>query len=269
MAQQAVLDSIAAAEAEADTIAHTPLVAQEAEAVRIYKDSTLDAAHAAEGSIVTLENDKIVLALNSKGAQPYSARVKEYYNYDSTDLYIFNPGKSDYSVSVYTGEYIHTRDFNFQVAEKTDTSVAFRLPFSGGGYIEQLYDIENGSYDSLAGTAEAPRTEGAPRVFVIGGGGSGIPLYRRLCRLGIPFAAGVLPENDLDLPTARALAAIVIIDRANEPVSAEKVNEAMEVLKSCERVVCTTSFGSVNLENRRLLEYAKAHNMLINVNEIE
>ena len=146
MAQQAVLDSIAAAEAEADTIAHTPLVAQEAEAVRIYKDSTLDAAHAAEGSIVTLENDKIVLALNSKGAQPYSARVKEYYNYDSTDLYIFNPGKSDYSVSVYTGEYIHTRDFNFQVAEKTDTSVAFRLPFSGGGYIEQLYILRPGEY---------------------------------------------------------------------------------------------------------------------------
>ncbi len=138
-----------------------------------------------------------------------------------------------------------------------------------GGYIEQLYDIENGSYDSLAGTAEAPRTEGAPRVFVIGGGGSGIPLYRRLCRLGIPFAAGVLPESDLDLPTARALAAIVIIDRANEPVSADKVNEALEVLKSCERVVCTTDFGSINRENRRLLEYAKAHNMLINVNEIE
>ena len=138
-----------------------------------------------------------------------------------------------------------------------------------GSYIEQLYAIKNGSYDSLAGTAEGPRAEGAPHVFVIGGGGSGIPLYRKLRRLGIPFAVGVLPENDLDLPTARALAAVVITDRANEPVSAAKVNEAMEVLKSCERVVCTTSFGGVNLENRRLLEYAKAHNMLINVNEIE
>ena len=115
-----------------------------------------------------------------------------------------------------------------------------------GSYIEQLYAIKNGSYDSLAGTAEGPRAEGAPHV-----------------------AVGVLPENDLDLPTARALAAVVITDRANEPVSAAKVNEAMEVLKSCERVVCTTSFGGVNLENRRLLEYAKAHNMLINVNEIE
>ena len=138
-----------------------------------------------------------------------------------------------------------------------------------GGYIEKLYDIENGSYDALAGTAEAPHIEGAPQVFVIGGGGSGIPLYRRLRRLGIPFAAGVLPENDLDLPTARALAALVITDRANEPVSTEKVNEALEVLKTCGRVVCTTEFGSVNLENRRLLEYAKAHDILISADEIE
>ena len=138
-----------------------------------------------------------------------------------------------------------------------------------GGYIEQLYYIENGSYDSLAGTAEGPRIDGTPRVFVIGGGGSAIPLYRRLRRMGIPFAAGVLAENDLDLSTARALAAAIITDRANEPVSADKVNEALEVLKTCEYVVCTTSFGSVNRENHRLLEYAKAHDLLVNADEIE
>ena len=136
-----------------------------------------------------------------------------------------------------------------------------------GGYIERLFSIEHGSYDALAGTAEAPHIGGAPRVFVIGGGGSGVALYRKLRRLGIPFAAGVLPENDLDLPTARALAAVVITDRANEPVSAEKVNEALEVLKSCEQVVCTTAFGSVNRENRRLLEYAKAYDVLISDKE--
>ncbi len=30
---------------------------------------------------------------------------------------------------------------------------------------------------------------GTPEVFVIGGGGSGIPVYRRLARQGVPFAA--------------------------------------------------------------------------------
>ena len=137
-----------------------------------------------------------------------------------------------------------------------------------GGYIERLYGLSRGSYDVLAGTAEAGRMEGAPQVFVIGGGGSGVPVYRLLQRLGIPFAAGVLPENDLDTPTAKALGVQVITDRANEPVSAARVDEALLVLASCEYVVCTTDFGSVNRENRRLLEYAGKRGMLRGMDEI-
>ena len=137
-----------------------------------------------------------------------------------------------------------------------------------GGYIERLYGLARGSYDALAGTAEAGRMEGAPQVFVIGGGGSGIPVYRLLQRLAIPFAAGVLPENDLDTPTAKALGVQVITDRANEPVSAARADEALKVLASCEYAVCTTGFGSVNRENRRLLEYAGKRGMLRGMDEI-
>ena len=137
-----------------------------------------------------------------------------------------------------------------------------------GGYIERLYGLARGSYDALAGTAEAGRMGGAPQVFVIGGGGSGIPVYRLLQRLGIPFAAGVLPENDLDTPTAKALGVQVITDRANEPVSAARADEALKVLASCEYAVCTTGFGSVNRENRRLLEYAGKRGMLRGMDEI-
>jgi iron complex transport system ATP-binding protein len=132
-----------------------------------------------------------------------------------------------------------------------------------GDVIRELYAVEHGSYDCLFGTAEPERNCAPPRVFVIGGGGSGIPVYRRLQREGIPFAAGVLPENDLDLPVAKALASVVITDRANEPVSAARAEEALAVMKTCETVCCTTEqFGVVNLENRRLLEYAEEHGML-------
>lgn len=132
-----------------------------------------------------------------------------------------------------------------------------------GDVIRDLYGVEHGSYDCLFGTTEAERNSASPRVFVIGGGGSGIPLYRRLQREGIPFASGVLPENDLDLPVAKALASVVITDRANEPVSAERAEEALAVLKGCEMVYCATEqFGTVNRENRRLLEYAKEHGLL-------
>ena len=83
---------------------------------QIYKDTLLNAAAAQEGSIVAIENSKIRVEFNTKGAQPYSVKVKDYYNYDSTDLYLFRPGQADYSLSIYAGEYIHTRNFNFQVA---------------------------------------------------------------------------------------------------------------------------------------------------------
>ncbi|MGI6313616.1 MAG: membrane protein insertase YidC [Candidatus Cryptobacteroides sp.] len=152
LAQQAVADSIAAAEAPA--VPAVPVVEEiTAETAPIYKDSSLNVLHGGSGTIVTLENDKMVLELTSKGAQPYSVKIKDYYNHDSTDLYIFKPGSSEYSISLYTGEYIQTKDFDFRIAEVTDTSVLFRLPFTGGGCIEQLYTIHEGEYmvDNLLG----------------------------------------------------------------------------------------------------------------------
>ncbi len=111
-----------------------------------YKDSCLNVSAAGEGTIHTLENDKIEIAFNTRGAQIYSVRIKDYQTYDSTALYLMKPGYSDYGISVYAGEYINTKDFNFEVAELTENSIAMRLPFSGGGYIEQKYVLEEGSY---------------------------------------------------------------------------------------------------------------------------
>ena len=137
-----------------------------------------------------------------------------------------------------------------------------------GDYVRELYGLTKGSYDAVAGTAEGEPARGEPRVFVLGGGGQGIPVYRALQRRGIPFAAGVLPENDLDLPTALALAAVVITDRANEPVSREKVDEALAVLESCEALLCVTDFGTVNRENRRLLQAAKESGKLCGIDDL-
>ena len=69
-----------------------------------------------------------------------------------------------------------------------------------GDYIHRLYGVTRGSFDPLYGSLELERPAGRPQVFVIGGGGSGIPVYRRLQRRGVPFAAGILQENDLDYP---------------------------------------------------------------------
>jgi len=155
---QAQLDSVARAEslaldlAEAERLASLPdslkgvPAVQEVTPQTIYKDSSLEAASHTQEQIVTLENSKLKVALTTRGAQPYSVQVKDYRNYDSTDLYLFRPGASEYSVSIYAGEYIRTGDFTFQLAEQTDSTVVMRLPFTGGGYIEQKYTLHADSY---------------------------------------------------------------------------------------------------------------------------
>ena len=151
---QAQLDSVARAEAlqqqvaEAERLAALPdsLRDRPAAPVTIYKDSALEAASHAQEQIIVLENEKIRVEFTTRGAQPSSVMVKDYKNYDSTDLYLFKPGGAEYSLNLYTGEAIRTQDFNFQVAERTDSTVVMRLPFAGGGYIEQKYTLHPDSY---------------------------------------------------------------------------------------------------------------------------
>lgn len=114
----------------------------------VYKDSCLQAASDVNSvpEIVVLENSKIRIQLTTKGAQPYSVKVKDYYNYDSTELYLFRPGQSEYSLRVYAGEYIKTSNFNFTVTSASDSVVVMRLPFRNGGYIEQKYTLSEDSY---------------------------------------------------------------------------------------------------------------------------
>jgi len=112
----------------------------------IYKDALLDSAHVKSEGYYVLSNDKFEISFTTKGAQPYSVKLKNYRNYDSTDLYVFKPGMSEYGITIYTGENINTKDFVFNVEEKTDTSLIMRLPFTGGGYIQQKYVIRKGKY---------------------------------------------------------------------------------------------------------------------------
>ncbi|MBS6447586.1 MAG: ABC transporter ATP-binding protein [Clostridiales bacterium] len=125
--------------------------------------------------------------------------------------------------------------------------------------IARLYGIENGSYDTLFGSVELQRPAGDPRVFVIGGAGSGIPFYRMLQRCGIPFAAGILYENDVDFRVARALAASVVSARAFEPVDAETQARAAGLLDQAAYAVdCGFPRGAYNRCNEALLSRAEA-----------
>lgn len=127
------------------------------------------------------------------------------------------------------------------------------------GYIKKLFDIQTGSFDEINGSMELQAAAGEPEVFVIAGGGAGRAVYRELQRRGIPFSTGILFENDLDFPAARALAARVVCGKAFEPIGEELLSQAKGELSACKRVICCRQgFGSLERANEELFWYAKS-----------
>ena len=163
-----------------------------------------------------------------------------------------------------------------------------------GTYVQELYGVSDRSFDPVTGQiflcAGYENAEGfwehsadscqnkdfcsddkilnpvSPQVFVIGGAGSGIPVYNRLWREAIPFAAGILQENDVEYNAAMALASEVVSEKAFFPIGMEKVQAAKQLIDHCKTCICTVKeFGPFNEANRELAEYArgmgKIHNM--------
>lgn len=125
-------------------------------------------------------------------------------------------------------------------------------------YVHHLYGITTGSYNAAFGCLEMEKPKGKPEVFVIGGNGTGIPVYRKLQRAGIPFAAGILHGNDVDCEVARALAAEVIEERPFSLIREEIYQKAVQVMEQCAHVICCIDeFGPVNEKNRQLCKLAE------------
>ena len=154
MEAQAQLDSIARVEQMAAMAMDSMKRAQgilpeddvKVSTMPMYKDSLLTEARLADASFYKLSNDKVEIEFTTRGAQPYSVKINDYKAYDSTDLYLIKPDMSQMGISIFAGENINTKDFVFDVAEHNDSTIVMRLPFTGGGYIQQKYWLAEGSY---------------------------------------------------------------------------------------------------------------------------
>ena len=131
------------------------------------------------------------------------------------------------------------------------------------GYIPKLYGMTLGTYDELTGDLELPAVDGEPKIFVIAGNGTGTAVFRRLQRERIPFATGILWENDLDYPSAKALAVRTVSVPAFQVMGEKQIAEAKQLIDDCERVICTVKLpedgGNIGMTAGlcELLEYAK------------
>lgn len=120
------------------------------------------------------------------------------------------------------------------------------------GIIGALYGIQEGGFDPAFGSIELPRTQGVPKVFVISGCGSGIPVYRKLQREGIPFCAGILYANDVDYHLARQLAHEVVMERPFQRITDATMERALMWVQRC---AYTVNAGvEIGETNQRMLE---------------
>ena len=125
-------------------------------------------------------------------------------------------------------------------------------------YIKKLYGITRGSYNAEFGCVEMEPPWRTGDICDSEATGSGIPVYRKLQRQGIPFITGVLHTNDADYQVARELAAKVITEKPFECISRENYQKALEAMKKCREVYCPLKdFGTMNARNQELLKEAE------------
>lgn len=124
------------------------------------------------------------------------------------------------------------------------------------GILQQLYDLQGAEYNELLGLVEL-RGGSGNQVFVVGGSGTGIHLYRALARKGYGITSGVLHQNDEDYAIAKSICSAVISEKPFEEISAENAAKAEDLMREAGWIVDSGfPVGSGNRENLELLKRA-------------
>lgn len=130
--------------------------------------------------------------------------------------------------------------------------------------IRDLYDINNGYFDTTFGSIELPGPVGEPEVFVMSGCGTGIPLFRRLTKLDIPFSAGILYANDIDHQIARLLAVEVVTEKPFHEIGDETLARAKKAVDRCQSVMdAGVTIGPGNTRMQEFLDYVGSTGKLV------
>ena len=157
-----------------------------------------------------------------------------------------------------------TKISDYLVCVKGDVITKFGPPEEvlEGDAIDRLYEIRHGSYNLLFGSVELTKPEGEPEVFVVGGCGRGVDCYRMLQKRRIPFAAGILYENDVDYYIVKDLSDHVVRAEPYSYMTEEQYEQAAALLVKCRTVIdAGAPRGPLNEMNDRLLALAREKNI--------
>ena len=98
-------------------------------------------------------------------------------------------------------------------------------------------------------------------MFGLAGAGTGISVYRKLQRENVPFAPGVLYENDVDYRLARLLAAETVSVPAFAAPDDAVYEKAFETMRRCGRILLAGD--AARTPNAPLLARAKAAGLAV------
>lgn len=121
----------------------------------IVANSTLEPALVAalngNEEIYTMENDKMIVKVSSKGAAIVSVELKGYKTFDNQPLMLFNKRNSEFALNFFTRQNIKTSNFYFTPVtanknivvsgEDGKGELSMRLYFDATSYIEYLYTM--------------------------------------------------------------------------------------------------------------------------------
>lgn len=130
--------------------------------------------------------------------------------------------------------------------------------------VNEVYDLNSGSFNTIIGNIELPRVIESPKVFVVGGGGKATKIYRALNKKGIGFYSGILFKNDIDYNASKTLAYKTIVEDCFVDIKPKKIDEAKEYIKDCHAVIDSgVSLVGINKGNYDLLRFASQKGLKI------
>lgn len=130
--------------------------------------------------------------------------------------------------------------------------------------VNEVYDLNSGSFNTIIGNIELPRVIESPKVFVVGGGGKATKIYRALNKKGIGFYSGILFKNDIDYNASKTLAYKTIVEDCFVDIKPKKIDEAKEYIKDCHAVIDSgVSLVGINKGNHDLLRFASQEGVKI------
>lgn len=149
-AQQRYYDSIALVQQREEALKAKAeaALANEREAEAADSASLFFNARQGKEELVTIHNNLAELTLNTKGGSIYKAVLKEYMEQDKkTPVTLFNGNDVSMNFLFYNKkETIQTRNYYFNIVQRTDSTVTLRLVADSASYIDFKYAMHADTY---------------------------------------------------------------------------------------------------------------------------